>query len=176
MPPSTRNTAPTSTPPELLGEAVYALPEVRAEGNQEGTAHRLPWLLPTSILLPLIPLLKAGLLKAEPIAVSSMSESQRCWTQCRRALPVLRSERERAQLQRASASAPERDRPGACDCRRTRGSTQLCAALDSRSCRRLHHHLCHTCRRRRTGSNSAALTRLRMLAGPSSLARCESVP
>ncbi len=59
--------------PELLDEAVYALPEVRAEAIKKARLIACPGCYPTSILLPLIPLLKAGLLQADPIAVSSMS-------------------------------------------------------------------------------------------------------
>lgn len=60
--------------PELLAEAVYALPEVRAEAIQSARLIACPGCYPTSILLPLIPLLKAGLLDLQqPIHVSSMS-------------------------------------------------------------------------------------------------------
>jgi N-acetyl-gamma-glutamyl-phosphate reductase len=59
--------------PEMLEEAVYALPEVRAEQIKSARLIACPGCYPTSILLPLIPLLRAGLLKADPIAVSSMS-------------------------------------------------------------------------------------------------------
>ena len=59
--------------PELLDEAVYALPEIRADEITKSNLIACPGCYPTSILLPLIPLLKQGLLKADPIAVSSMS-------------------------------------------------------------------------------------------------------
>jgi N-acetyl-gamma-glutamyl-phosphate reductase len=59
--------------PELLDEAVYALPEVRPEAIRQARLIACPGCYPTSILLPLIPLLKAGLISADPIAVSSMS-------------------------------------------------------------------------------------------------------
>ena len=59
--------------PELLDEAVYALPEVRPEAIRKARLIACPGCYPTSILLPLIPLLKAGLISADPIAVSSMS-------------------------------------------------------------------------------------------------------
>jgi N-acetyl-gamma-glutamyl-phosphate reductase len=59
--------------PELLAEAVYALPEIRAEEIQKARIIACPGCYPTSILLPLIPLLRAGLIGEEPIAVSSMS-------------------------------------------------------------------------------------------------------
>ncbi|SKB07715.1 N-acetyl-gamma-glutamyl-phosphate reductase [Prosthecobacter debontii] len=59
--------------PELLSEAVYALPEIRADEIQKARLIACPGCYPTSILLPLIPLLKAGLLSADPLAVSSMS-------------------------------------------------------------------------------------------------------
>ncbi|MBL9117981.1 MAG: N-acetyl-gamma-glutamyl-phosphate reductase [Verrucomicrobiaceae bacterium] len=59
--------------PELLAEAVYALPEVRASEIAGARLIACPGCYPTSILVPLIPLLKAGLLADEPIAVASMS-------------------------------------------------------------------------------------------------------
>ena len=59
--------------PALLKEAVYALPEVRPEEIKAARLIACPGCYPTSILLPLIPLLKRGLLKDDPIAVSSMS-------------------------------------------------------------------------------------------------------
>ncbi len=60
--------------PELLAEAVYALPEIRAEEIQDARLIACPGCYPTSILLPLIPLLRAGLLDlSQPINVASMS-------------------------------------------------------------------------------------------------------
>ena len=59
--------------PDLLDEAVYALPEIRAEQIQSARLIACPGCYPTSILLPLIPLFKAGLLSEDPLAVSSMS-------------------------------------------------------------------------------------------------------
>lgn len=59
--------------PTLLAEAVYALPEVRADEIKAARLIACPGCYPTSILLPLVPLLKAGLLGESPISVSSMS-------------------------------------------------------------------------------------------------------
>ena len=59
--------------PELLKEAVYALPEVRPEAIRQARLIACPGCYPTSVLLPLVPLLKAGLLDESPISVSSMS-------------------------------------------------------------------------------------------------------
>ena len=59
--------------PELLAEAVYALPEVRADEIRKARLIACPGCYPTSILVPLIPLLKAGLLADSPLCVSSMS-------------------------------------------------------------------------------------------------------
>ena len=60
--------------PELLAEAVYALPEIRAEEIKTARLIACPGCYPTSILLPLIPLLKAQLISLDqPINVSSMS-------------------------------------------------------------------------------------------------------
>lgn len=59
--------------PRLLAEAVYALPEWRPEEIKAARLIACPGCYPTSILLPLLPLLRAGLLSPEPLAVSSMS-------------------------------------------------------------------------------------------------------
>ena len=59
--------------PELLDEAVYGLPEVRKEQIKTSRLIACPGCYPTSVLLPLIPLLKKGLLADDAIAVSSMS-------------------------------------------------------------------------------------------------------
>lgn len=59
--------------PHLLAEAVYALPEWRAEEIRAARLIACPGCYPTSILLPLLPLFRAGLLAEEPLAVSSMS-------------------------------------------------------------------------------------------------------
>ncbi len=59
--------------PALLAEAVYGLPEVRAETIQSARLVASPGCYPTSILLPLIPLLKAGLIDPATIVANSMS-------------------------------------------------------------------------------------------------------
>jgi N-acetyl-gamma-glutamyl-phosphate reductase len=59
--------------PALLQEAVYALPELRAAEIKKARLIACPGCYPTSILVPLVPLLRAGLLDDSPIAVSSMS-------------------------------------------------------------------------------------------------------
>ena len=59
--------------PELLAQSVYGLPEVYREAIRTSDLIASPGCYPTSILLPLIPLLKAGLINPASIAVSSMS-------------------------------------------------------------------------------------------------------
>ncbi len=59
--------------PDLLSRAVYGLPEVRAAEIQAADLIASPGCYPTSILLPLIPLLKAGLIEHETIIANSMS-------------------------------------------------------------------------------------------------------
>ncbi len=60
--------------PELLAEAVYALPEIRAQEIANARLIACPGCYPTSILLPLLPLLSAGLIDlSQPINVASMS-------------------------------------------------------------------------------------------------------
>ncbi len=59
--------------PELLAEAVYGLSEVRAEAIKRARLIACPGCYPTSILLPLLPLLADRLLTADTICVASMS-------------------------------------------------------------------------------------------------------
>jgi len=59
--------------PELLGEAVYGLPELHRAEIAGARLVASAGCYPTSILLPLVPLLKAGLIDASSITVSSAS-------------------------------------------------------------------------------------------------------
>ena len=59
--------------PELLRESVYGLPEVHGEAIAGARLIASPGCYPTSVLLPLIPLLQAGLIDLSSICVFSMS-------------------------------------------------------------------------------------------------------
>src|SRR3974390_2345317 len=59
--------------PELLGQAVYGLPEIYREEIRGASLIASPGCYPTSILLPIAPLLKAGLIKATGIIADSLS-------------------------------------------------------------------------------------------------------
>lgn len=59
--------------PELLAQAVYGLPEIYRKEIAQSSLVACPGCYPTSILLPLIPLLKASLLDPKSIIVSSAS-------------------------------------------------------------------------------------------------------
>jgi N-acetyl-gamma-glutamyl-phosphate reductase len=59
--------------PDLLAEAVYGLPEVRAEEIQAARLVAAPGCYPTSILLPLLPLLRENLIDPATIVANSMS-------------------------------------------------------------------------------------------------------
>ena len=59
--------------PEMLGKSVYGLPEVYREQIKKATLIASPGCYPTSILLPTIPLLKAGLVKPTGIIADSLS-------------------------------------------------------------------------------------------------------
>jgi N-acetyl-gamma-glutamyl-phosphate reductase len=59
--------------PELLCEAVFGLPEVYHEEIKAARLVASPGCYPTSIILPLLPLLSEGLIDHESITVSSMS-------------------------------------------------------------------------------------------------------
>jgi N-acetyl-gamma-glutamyl-phosphate reductase len=59
--------------PDLLAQAVYGLPEVYREQIAKSRLIASPGCYPTSILLPLIPLLKTGLIKPAGIIADSLS-------------------------------------------------------------------------------------------------------
>jgi N-acetyl-gamma-glutamyl-phosphate reductase len=59
--------------PDLLAEAVYGLPEVRPEAIASARLIASPGCYPTSILLPLLPLLREKLIDPATIVANSMS-------------------------------------------------------------------------------------------------------
>jgi len=61
------------TSPDLLGNAVYGLCEVYRDEIRKASLVANPGCYPTSILLPLIPLLQEGLIEAQGIIVDSKS-------------------------------------------------------------------------------------------------------
>jgi len=59
--------------PELLKNSVYGLPEIHREQIKKSSLIASPGCYPTSILLPVIPLLKSGLVKPTGIIAASLS-------------------------------------------------------------------------------------------------------
>src|SRR5438046_6616176 len=59
--------------PELLAQSVYGLPEAYRGAIKGASLVASPGCYPTSILLPLLPLLRAGLIKSTGIIADSMS-------------------------------------------------------------------------------------------------------
>jgi len=60
--------------PDLLGEAVYALPEImRDDAWKKKRLLACPGCYPTSVLVPLVPLLRAGVIAPSNIVVNSFS-------------------------------------------------------------------------------------------------------
>lgn len=59
--------------PELLAKAVYGLPEIYRDAIRGSTLIASPGCYPTSILLPVIPLLRAGLIQPDGIVANSLS-------------------------------------------------------------------------------------------------------
>ena len=59
--------------PDWLPKAVYGMPELYEEEIGESQLIAAPGCYPTSIILPLVPLLRAGLVEADSIVVSSLS-------------------------------------------------------------------------------------------------------
>ncbi len=59
--------------PELLAQAVYGLPEIYRAAIKDASLIASPGCYPTSILLPTLPLLRAGLIKPAGIIADSLS-------------------------------------------------------------------------------------------------------
>jgi len=59
--------------PDLLAKSVYGLPEVYRSAIRNATLVASPGCYPTSVLLPVLPLLRAGLIKSSGIIADSMS-------------------------------------------------------------------------------------------------------
>ena len=59
--------------PELLSQAVYGLPEIHRAAIKDASLIASPGCYPTSILLPIIPLIRAGLVKSSGIIADSLS-------------------------------------------------------------------------------------------------------
>jgi N-acetyl-gamma-glutamyl-phosphate reductase len=59
--------------PDLLKKSVYGLPEIYREQIKKALLVASPGCYPTSILLPVVPLLKAGLIKPAAIIADSLS-------------------------------------------------------------------------------------------------------
>jgi len=59
--------------PELLGASVYGLPELYREELRGAALVAVPGCYPTSVLLPLVPFLRAGLVETSGVVVDSKS-------------------------------------------------------------------------------------------------------
>jgi len=59
--------------PALLSEAVYGLPEIHRERLKSARLIAAPGCFPTSIILPLVPFLKRGLIVPDSISITSLS-------------------------------------------------------------------------------------------------------
>src|SRR5206468_2956058 len=59
--------------PALLGEAVYGLPELHRDALRTAQLVAAPGCYPTSVLIPLAPLLRAGIVETRGIHVDAKS-------------------------------------------------------------------------------------------------------
>ena len=59
--------------PALLAEAVYGIPEIHRERLKSAKLIAAPGCFPTSIILPLAPILRAGLIEPDSVVVSSLT-------------------------------------------------------------------------------------------------------
>ena len=91
--------------PDLLKKSVYGLPEIYREQIKKSLLIASPGCYPTSILLPMIPLLKAGLIKPTGIIADSLSGVSGAGRKAEAGLSFLRMQRKRPALRRAEAPA-----------------------------------------------------------------------
>ncbi len=59
--------------PALLSEAVYGIPEIHRDQLKTAKLIAAPGCFPTSIILPLVPFLRAGLIEPDSIVINSLS-------------------------------------------------------------------------------------------------------
>jgi N-acetyl-gamma-glutamyl-phosphate reductase len=59
--------------PALLSEAVYGLPEIHRERLRSARLIAAPGCFPTSIILPLVPFLRKGVIASDSISINSLS-------------------------------------------------------------------------------------------------------
>ena len=91
--------------PELLKKSVYGLPEIYRDEIKKSLLIASPGCYPTSILLPVIPLLKAGLDQTHRHHRRFVERRERRGPQGRGGLSVLRMQRKRPALRRAQTPA-----------------------------------------------------------------------
>jgi N-acetyl-gamma-glutamyl-phosphate reductase len=59
--------------PDLLAKSIYGLPEIYRDAIKDASLIASPGCYPTSVILPIVPLLRAKLIKPETIIVNSLS-------------------------------------------------------------------------------------------------------
>ncbi len=111
--------------PELLKEAVYALPEFHAEEIKKADLLASPGCYPHQHPPGLAPALKAGVVDPSTVVVSSASGVTGAGKKAGDPPPLRRGRRELPALRRAEAPAPLRDRAGDRPAGRERGADHL---------------------------------------------------
>ena len=148
--PTTASTTPRSTPsgtaqkhpdPERLGKVVYGLPELFREQIPPAPLVANPGCYPTSAILALAPLLKAGLIEPQPIIVDSKSGVSGRRPHAQADHPLSRVQREHFGLQRRPAPPHARDRADPQHRGRHEGGGHLHAAPGAHGPRHPQHHL-----------------------------------
>lgn len=141
----------THPAPELLDEAIYGLPEIRAAEIAAARLVASPGCYPTSVLLPLLPLLRENLLEPDTIVANSMSGVSGAGKKGGPHSAVLRMHRKRPRLRAAETSALVRDRAGTLDRRWPKNCHFLPAASHSGDFRDRDDDDCKAPRRRLAG-------------------------
>jgi len=101
----TRSSTATTTPTGVVEEVRLRAAGDSPEGDQERFTRGSPGCYPTSVLLPLFPLLRSGLIKSTGIIADSLSGVERRGSQTRTGLPLRRMQRKRPAYGDAEAPA-----------------------------------------------------------------------
>ena len=141
--------------PELLPDAVYGLPEIHRDQIHEARLVACPGCYPTSILLPLMPLLRGKIDRAGRHHRQHFEWRQRGRPKSGARLSFCRMQRKRPALRRTETSSSVGDRAGTFQCRSDEAYDSIHAASRSGESRHSNYALSRadSVRRRESGSN-----------------------
>ena len=127
--------------PDLLGQSVYGLPEIYRDEIRTAKLIACPGCYPTSILIPLRPLIRRKAIDRRRIRGDKLERRDRRRPQSRSRLSFRRVQRKHAPLRRAETSTSFRDRAGAVDRGRRKNRDPIHAASCAGKSRDRDHDL-----------------------------------